>query len=54
MKIIYNTSMSTPMVNHFKNTAEILKGRFDPKSVLEIGSNDVHLSQISLLILVFV
>ena len=36
----YNTSMSTPMVNHFKNTAEMLKERFDPKSVLEIGSND--------------
>ena len=36
----YNTSMSTPMVNHFKNTAEMLKERFNPKSVLEIGSND--------------
>tara|TARA_B100002019_G_scaffold292190_1_gene314544 strand:- start:550 stop:1737 length:1188 start_codon:yes stop_codon:yes gene_type:complete len=36
----YNTSMSTPMVNHFRNTASILKGRFNPKSVLEIGSND--------------
>jgi len=36
----YNTSLSTPMVNHFKDTAEKLKDRFRPKSVLEIGSND--------------
>ena len=36
----YNTSLSTPMVNHFKDTAEMLKDRFRPKSVLEIGSND--------------
>ena len=35
----YNTSMSTPMVNHFRN-GSVLKGRFNPKSVLEIGSND--------------
>ena len=36
----YNTSLSTPMVNHFKKTAELLKMKFGPKSVLEIGSND--------------
>ena len=36
----YNTSNSFPMVEHFKNTAEMLKGRFNPKSILEIGSND--------------
>ncbi len=36
----YNTSNSFPMVKHFKNTAKMLKGRFNPKSVLEIGSND--------------
>ena len=36
----YNTSLSTPMVNHFKETAEMLKMKFQPKKVLEIGSND--------------
>ncbi len=36
----YNTSLSTPMVNHFKKTAELLKMKFGPKSVLEIGSNN--------------
>ena len=36
----YNTSLSTPMVNHFKQTAEALKMKFQPKKVLEIGSND--------------
>ena len=36
----YNTSNSFPMVEHFKNTAEMLKDKFNPKSVLEIGSND--------------
>ena len=36
----YNTSLSTPMVNHFKETAEMLKMKFKPKKVLEIGSND--------------
>jgi len=36
----YNTSLSTPMVNHFKKTAELLQMKFEPKSVLEIGSND--------------
>ena len=36
----YNTSLSTPMVNHFKSTAEMLASEFKPKSVLEIGSND--------------
>ena len=37
---VYHTSLSVPMVNHFKETAEMLKGRFRPKSVMEIGSND--------------
>jgi len=36
----YNTSLSTPMVSHFKETAEILKMKFKPRKVLEIGSND--------------
>tara|TARA_R110002020_G_scaffold128531_3_gene288079 strand:+ start:5518 stop:6696 length:1179 start_codon:yes stop_codon:yes gene_type:complete len=36
----YNTSNSFPMVAHFKSTAEMLKEEFNPKSVLEIGSND--------------
>ena len=36
----YNTSLSTPMVNHFKSTAEMLETEFKPKRVLEIGSND--------------
>jgi len=36
----YNTSLSTPMVKHFKETAEMLNKRFEPTNVLEIGSND--------------
>jgi len=36
----YNTSLSTPMVKHFKETAKVLSMKFRPKSVLEIGSND--------------
>ena len=36
----YNTSLSTPMVNHFKETAEMLNMKFRPRKVLEIGSND--------------
>ena len=36
----YNTSLSTPMVNHFKQTAIMLDERFKPNKVLEIGSND--------------
>ena len=36
----YNTSNSFPMVAHFKSVAEMLKEEFNPKSVLEIGSND--------------
>ena len=39
-KYPYNTSNSFPMVAHFKSTAEMLKEEFNPKSVLEIGSND--------------
>jgi len=37
---VYNTSQSTPMINHFSKVASSLKDRFQPKSVLEIGSND--------------
>ena len=36
----YNTSLSTPMVNHFKETAIMLDERFKPVNVMEIGSND--------------
>jgi len=36
----YTTSLSTPMINHFKETAEMLSMKFSPKKVLEIGSND--------------
>ena len=36
----YHTSNSFPMVKHFKETAEMLKKKFNPKKVLEIGSND--------------
>ena len=30
----YNTSLSTPMVKHFKETAQMLNKRFEPKNVL--------------------
>jgi methylation protein EvaC len=36
----YWTSKSVPMIEHFKNTAEMLKDEFKPNKVLEIGSND--------------
>jgi methylation protein EvaC len=36
----YNTSLSTPMVNHFKSVAEMLTEEFKPVNVMEIGSND--------------
>ncbi len=36
----YNTSMSTPMVNHFREIAQILDEEFKPNTILEIGSND--------------
>ena len=36
----YNTSLSTPMVNHFRETATMLDERFKPVNVMEIGSND--------------
>ena len=35
----YNTSNSFPMIQHFKNTAKMLDMKFQPKKVLEIGSN---------------
>ena len=36
----YHTSLSHPMVKHFKSTANMLKKEFKPKTVLELGSND--------------
>tara|TARA_R110002012_G_scaffold306902_1_gene512034 strand:- start:775 stop:1944 length:1170 start_codon:yes stop_codon:yes gene_type:complete len=36
----YNTSNSVPMVKHFKQIAKDLKDEFNPKTILEIGSND--------------
>ena len=36
----YHTSLSYPMVKHFKSIANTLKKEFNPKTVLEIGSND--------------
>ena len=36
----YSTSMSYPMVKHFELTANMLKEEFNPKTVLEVGSND--------------
>ena len=36
----YNTSLSTPMVNHFKSAADMLTEEFRPVNVMEIGSND--------------
>jgi len=35
----YNTSNSFPMINHFKQAAKMLTKKFQPKNVLEIGSN---------------
>ena len=37
---VYHTSLSVPMVEHFKNTAEMLMKEFNPLTVMEIGSND--------------
>jgi methylation protein EvaC len=36
----YTTSNSFPMVKHFKETAEMLMKKFNPLTVMEIGSND--------------
>ena len=36
----YNTSLSTPMVDHFKSVAEMLTEEFRSVNVMEIGSND--------------
>jgi|TARA_R100000030_G_scaffold20044_1_gene14333 methylation protein EvaC len=36
---VYNTSQSTPMIKHFRETANKLSDRFNPLTVLEIGSN---------------
>ena len=37
---VYHTSLSVPMVEHFKNTSEMLMKEFTPLTVMEIGSND--------------
>ena len=37
---VYHTSLSVPMVKHFKETAEMLMKEFNPLTVMEIGSND--------------
>ena len=37
---VYHTSLSVPMIKHFKETAEILMKEFNPLTVMEIGSND--------------
>ena len=36
----YNTSLSTPMVDHFKSVAGMLTEEFRSVNVMEIGSND--------------
>ncbi len=36
----YRSSMSKTMINSFKNLAKIIKKKFKPKKILEIGSND--------------
>jgi len=36
----YHSSGSNTMTNHFRDTAKILKTKFNPETVLEIGSND--------------
>jgi len=37
---VYHTSLSIPMIKHFKETAETLMKEFNPLTVMEIGSND--------------
>ena len=37
---VYHTSLSVPMVKHFKEIAEMLMKEFNPLTVMEIGSND--------------
>ena len=37
---VYHTSLSVPMIKHFKETAEMLMKEFNPLTVMEIGSND--------------
>ena len=39
-KYKYHTSLSTPMVKHYKNISKRLKKEFNPQNILEIGSND--------------
>ena len=36
----YHTSLSTPMVKHYKDISKRLKKEFKPQNILEIGSND--------------
>ena len=37
---VYVSSMSQTMREHFQDASDLFKSRFDPKKVLEIGSND--------------
>ncbi len=39
-KYKYHTSLSTPMVKHYKDISKRLKKEFNPQNILEIGSND--------------
>ena len=39
-KYKYHTSLSTPMVKHYKDISKRLKKEFKPQNILEIGSND--------------
>ena len=34
---VYHTSLSVPMVEHFKNTSEMLMKEFNPLTVMEIA-----------------
>ena len=36
----YRSSLSNTMVKSFKNISNIIKKRFNPKFIIEIGSND--------------
>ena len=36
----YRSSMSKTMIKSFKNLSNLIKKKFNPKKILEIGSND--------------
>ena len=36
---VYNTSKSTPMITHFKTTAEKLKERFNPNIMFQLSAD---------------